>query len=118
MSVNKVLKERIVPHYLMNIFRPQNQCAGTRTGAASLKARRAFGQAWSPEGPKGPRESPMGSILMLGLNPEVLRFHQKRNLERCLPAYTMFSSFLVFCKNPDFQTDFGNFQKVFFVEIR
>ena len=51
-----------------------------------------------PEGPKGlrvsldsegPRKSPMQLILMLGLNPEVFNFHQKRNLGMCLPAYTI-----------------------------
>ena len=66
------------------------QWAGKRTGAvASPNARRAFGRAWGPDGPKGPRESLMGSILMLGLNPEVSKFHQKRNPARCLPAYTI-----------------------------
>ena len=60
-------------------------------------------RAWGPEGPKGPRKSLMGSILMLGLNPKVLKFHL--NVSRKGARQRTLNVFLVICKNLDFRTE-------------
>ena len=75
--------------YLMMVLCRLSNISALASAPGLLRARKVFGWAWSPEGPKGPRESPMQLILMLGLNPEVFNFHQKRNLGMCLPAYTI-----------------------------
>ena len=47
-----------------------NQCPGKNTGAIlRLRARRAFGRALGPEGPKDPRVSPVKSAFTLELKP-------------------------------------------------